>query len=147
MIACLIWFVMEHKKTYHLFYVRSTYYYSMHHLSVLPRECHLFSWYLESSFSKWISMRNFIMNVPQTLIFIQNCFSDFRRAKIVGGSSRWAHLVNCVTTLLHGFGFTFSRPSIIMNNEIVENYTLESSSLFSRFHFEWFFYPWSIFEH
>ena len=35
------------------------------------RECHLFSWYLESSFSKWISMQNFIMNVPQTLILFK----------------------------------------------------------------------------
>ena len=35
------------------------------------RECHLFSWYLESSFSKWISMWNFIMNVPQTLILFK----------------------------------------------------------------------------
>ena len=38
---------------------------------VSTRECHLFSWYLESSFSKWISMRNFIMNVPQTLILFK----------------------------------------------------------------------------
>ena len=29
------------------------------------RECHLFSWYLESFFSKRISLQNFIMNAPQ----------------------------------------------------------------------------------
>ena len=43
------------------------------------RQCHLFSWFLESSFSKWISMWN----------FIQKCFCDFSHAKIVGGSSHW----------------------------------------------------------
>ena len=41
---------------------------------VLHRECHLFSWYLESYFGKWISMRNFIMNVPQTLTLFQTAF-------------------------------------------------------------------------
>ena len=38
---------------------------------LVTRECHLFLWYLESSFSKWISIRNFIMNVPQTLIWFK----------------------------------------------------------------------------
>ena len=35
------------------------------------RKYHIFSSYLESSFSKWISMQNFTMNVPQTLIIFK----------------------------------------------------------------------------
>ena len=59
------------------------------HWPICPRECHLFSWYLELSFSKWISMWNFIINVPQMLFFFQNWFCDYSHIKIVGGSSYW----------------------------------------------------------
>ena len=43
----------------------------IHKYIVVTRECRLFSWYLESSFSKWISMGNYIMNVPETLILFK----------------------------------------------------------------------------
>ena len=58
-------------------------------LGYITRSCNLFSsWYLKSSFSKWISMGNLIMNVPQTLILFKIA-CDFSHEKIVGGSSHW----------------------------------------------------------